>query len=136
MFDQRSGLLYVSIHQTFAVWFIPFYKAPVRLVSVLQLTQRTSWDSSETIMTNGITEGREPAELSGPGQERAKYFIVSQDDLYQMNDCVQFLLPGLGPLLWSLWQLFSTGMCVLGSLVLLPLFLYLNRKSGLKSKTT
>jgi hypothetical protein len=127
VFDQRSGLLYVSLRQTFAVWFIPLYKAPVRLVTVLQLTSRASWESSETITKSNVTEGREPAALSGPGLERAKYYIASQEDLYPVNDCLQFLLPGLGPMLWFAWQTYSAALCVFGSLVFLPLFLVLNK---------
>ena len=117
----------MSIRQTFSIWFIPLYRAPVRLTTVLQLTHRASWDSAETVARNPVTEGREPAALAGPGQERARYLIASQEDLYQANDCAQFLLPGLGPLLWSAWQLFSAGLCLLGSLVFLPLYLVLNR---------
>lgn len=141
VFDQRSGLLYVSLRQTFAVWFIPLYKAPVRLVTVLQLTSRASWESSETITRNSIIEGSTPtggrdskgsstpssAPLAGPGQERARYYIASQEDLYPVNDCLQFLLPGLGPLLWFCWQLYSSALCVFASLVFLPLFLVLNK---------
>lgn len=37
VFDQRLSLLYVNIAQTFSIWFFPFHKAPVRLVTVLHL---------------------------------------------------------------------------------------------------
>ncbi|KAG8416337.1 hypothetical protein J3458_006929 [Metarhizium acridum] len=117
VFDQRTNTLYVNIHQTFAVWFIPFYSARVRLLTVLTLEQRTSSSSSAAASR---------AALSGPGQERAKYYISAQEDLYQMNDCVQFLVPRVGPWLWLLWQLFSTSLCVLGALVLLPVYYLLN----------
>ena len=46
MFDQRSGQLFVSIRQTFAIWFIPLYKAPVKLTTVLNLEQHPA---SETL---------------------------------------------------------------------------------------
>ena len=131
MFDQRSGLLYVSLRQTFALWFIPLYKAPVRLVTVLQLTQ-----SGETASRNSLSEGgRDSSALSGLGQERAKYYIASQEDLYPVNDCLQFLLPGLGPLLWFVWQVYSAWLCLLGSLVLFPLYLVLNRPKEASRKT-
>jgi hypothetical protein len=139
VFDQRTGQLYVSIRQTFSIWFIPLYRAPVRLTTVLQLTQRTSWDSDDTVTRGPLTESREPAPLAGPGQERARYFITSQEDLYQVNDFVQFLLPGLGPLLWSFWQLLSTVMCVILSFVFLPVYFFFNRGGGRASdraKTT
>jgi hypothetical protein len=138
VFDQRSGTLYVSLRQTFSVWFVPFYRAPVKLVTVLQLTQRSAWDSSEPVASRAgsLVEGREPAALAGPGQERARYYIASQDDLYQANECFQFLLPGLGPLLWFVWQMWATGMCVAGSLLFLPMYLLLNRQGTVKAKTT
>ncbi|KFH45136.1 hypothetical protein ACRE_040620 [Hapsidospora chrysogenum ATCC 11550] len=139
VFDQRTGRLFVSIRQTFSIWFIPLYRAPVRLTTILQLSQRTSWDSDQTVTRGPLTEGREPAPLAGPGQERARYFITSQEDLYQVNDFVQFLLPGLGPMMWSFWQLLSTVMCVMLSFVFLPVYFFFNRGSGRagdKAKTT
>lgn len=78
-------------------------------------------------MRNNITEGREPAPLAGPGQERAKYFIESQEDLYQVNDFLNFVLPGVGPTFWYVWQIYASVLSVLGSLVFLPLYLVLNR---------
>lgn len=130
VFDPRTNQLYVSIRQTFAVWFIPLYKAPVHLVSVLSLTQRPSSSSSTRNSNTSYSEA-----LAGPGQERSRYYITNQNDLYQVNDFVNFLLPGLGPVLWFLWQLYSTGLCVLGSLVFLPLYMVLNKRSNVGSKT-
>ncbi|EXK41038.1 hypothetical protein FOXG_02422 [Fusarium oxysporum f. sp. lycopersici 4287] len=115
-FDQKSGLLYVSIRQTFALWFIPLYKAPVKLVSVLQLTQLSPESSSED-------EG--PMD-SKPRRQNPRYYIASQEDLYPVNDCIQFLCPGLGPFLWTIWQLYSTWLCVMGSLLFLPVYFLLN----------
>ncbi|KAF5613794.1 flavin-binding monooxygenase [Fusarium subglutinans] len=121
-FDQKSGLLYVSIRQTFALWFIPLYKAPVKLVSVLQLTQLSPESSSED----------EGSEDSKPRRQNPRYYIASQEDLYPVNDCIQFLCPGLGPFLWTIWQLYSTWLCVIGSLLFLPVYFLLN---GTPSKT-
>ncbi|KAF4472575.1 flavin-binding monooxygenase [Fusarium albosuccineum] len=127
VFDQRSGLLYVSLRQTFAVWFIPLYKAPVRLVSVLQLTQLTP-ESEEFFSRESLSDDDcdgKPENLRPP-QQKPKYYIASQEDLYPVNDCLQFLLPGLGPFIWTLWQLYSTWLCVVGSLLFLPLYYLLN----------
>jgi len=121
-FDQKSGLLYVSIRQTFALWFIPLYKAPVKLVSVLQLTQLSPESSSED-------EGSEDPK---PRRQNPRYYIASQEDLYPVNDCIQFLCPGLGPFLWTIWQLYSTWLCVMGSFLFLPVYFLLN---GTPSKT-
>ncbi|KAK5052555.1 hypothetical protein LTR84_002420 [Exophiala bonariae] len=38
-FDPEKLLLYVSIHQNFKLWVVPFYNAPVKLVTVLQLVK-------------------------------------------------------------------------------------------------
>ncbi|KAK4085937.1 flavin-binding monooxygenase-like protein [Purpureocillium lilacinum] len=128
VFDQRSGQLFVSIRQTFAIWFIPLYKAPVKLTTVLNLEQHPASETSPS--RNGNTASSNS--LSGPGQERLRYFIAHQEDLYQMNDLIQFVCPWLGPLLWFFWQLVSTGLCVAGAVVLLPLYLLLNK--GAKAK--
>ncbi|RGP68562.1 flavin-binding monooxygenase [Fusarium longipes] len=122
-FDQKSGLLYVSLRQTFAVWFIPLYKVPVRLVSVLQLTQLSPESSSD--------EDEDPKDAK-PRRQNPKYYIASQEDLYPVSDCIQFLCPGLGPFLWRIWQLYSTWLCIMGSFLFLPIYLFLN---GTSSKT-
>ncbi|QPH02577.1 hypothetical protein C2857_006789 [Epichloe festucae Fl1] len=119
--DQKTGQLFVKIRQTFAIFFIPLYRARVRLVTVLDLEQRAS---SSTTAAAAVTESREP---SAPGQQdRAKYYIAAQEDLYQMNDCVQFLVPRVGQHIWRLWQLFSTLLCVLGAVLLLPVYYLVN----------
>ncbi|KAI5461759.1 hypothetical protein BGZ63DRAFT_472735 [Mariannaea sp. PMI_226] len=128
-FDQSSNLLYVTIRQTFSVWFIPFYNARVRLVTVLQLVQQAP-SQREDMQTKGT--GGKPAKIFGPATDihdssEQRYYISSQEDLYPITDCLQFVLPGLGPLLWFWWQIFSTFLCSLGSLLCLPLFILLNR---------
>ncbi|KAK0636943.1 hypothetical protein B0T17DRAFT_520324 [Bombardia bombarda] len=58
VFDQRAGLLYLTILQTFSIWFIPFHKAPVRLVTVLHLTAPSSQQqASEHNNAKPITNG-------------------------------------------------------------------------------
>jgi len=112
VFDQKTGLLYVTINQTFALWFVPFYKAPVRLVSVLRLTHHQPQPSY--------------AQAAAVDHDKGKYYIASQEDLYQVNDFVNFLMPGVGPALWWLWQVFSALLCIVGSLVFLPLYFIMN----------
>ncbi|KAG9259124.1 uncharacterized protein F5Z01DRAFT_642381 [Emericellopsis atlantica] len=114
VFDQKTGLLYVTINQTFALWFVPFYKAPVRLVSVLRLTQRQQPPPPSN------------AHAAAIDHDKGKYYIASQEDLYQVNDFINFLMPGFGPALWWLWQVFSALLCVVGSLVFLPLYFVMN----------
>ncbi|KAL7902950.1 hypothetical protein HDV63DRAFT_362704 [Trichoderma sp. SZMC 28014] len=132
VYDQRNSTLFVSIRQTFSIWFIPFHKSSVKLVSVLQLAQRSSSEPGQLPAKNG-TDGRSSSALSGPGQERLRYYITSQEDLYQTNDFVAFVLPYFGPLLVFLWQLYSTGLSVIGSLLFLPVYYFLNG-SGVKAR--
>ncbi|KAL2213008.1 hypothetical protein CC79DRAFT_1351963 [Sarocladium strictum] len=121
VFDEKSGLLYVSLRQTFALWFIPLYKAPVRLVSVLQLTQCNIEEMSWQV---GENDSPPPVKK----RPRPKYFIASQEDLYPVTDCLQLLLPGLGPTLLFFWHLYSAWLCIMGSMVLLPLYLVFKKR--------
>ncbi|KAH7170079.1 hypothetical protein EDB81DRAFT_908524 [Dactylonectria macrodidyma] len=132
-FDQQSGLLSVSLRQTFSMWCIPVYKAPVRLISVLQLTQITSSPTLESQERFGSTNRSSIAPSNG--FNRPKYYIASQEDLYPVTDCMQFLLPGLGPFLWLVWQLYSAWLFMMGSLLFLPLYLLLNLRPWGKSKS-
>ncbi|KAK4032451.1 hypothetical protein C8A01DRAFT_41108 [Parachaetomium inaequale] len=45
--DERANLIYLTIFQIFSIWFIPFYRAPVRLVTVLHLAPYTASDKGE-----------------------------------------------------------------------------------------
>ncbi|KAK5042358.1 hypothetical protein LTR84_012815 [Exophiala bonariae] len=47
-FDEEKLLLYVSIHQNFKIWLVPFYNAPVNLVTVLQLVKGSTLLGSES----------------------------------------------------------------------------------------
>jgi hypothetical protein len=131
---ERTSTVYVSINQTFALWFVPFYKARVHLTTVLKLSRLTNLGSNENVGRNNIIEAREPAALTGPGQERAKYFIASQEDLYQVNELVNFLMPGVAPLLWFAWQVYATLLCVVGSRLAALLDLIPNRGRANRTK--
>ncbi|KAF2267400.1 hypothetical protein CC78DRAFT_490255 [Lojkania enalia] len=91
-FDKTNLLLYVTVSQIFRIWVIPFYYAPVKLVTVLELEHNKS---------NG------------------KYYIDSQNDLYQVDEFVKFVAPG-GWVLVRLWQFWATIFCFLGAVTLLP----------------
>jgi len=91
-FDQRHQTLYVSMSQIFSFFFLPFYKPDVSLVTVLQLFHEPD--------TN-------------------KFYIQKQEDLYQLNEFVKFVLPG-GATFFYLWQWFATLLCAVGAIVLSP----------------
>ncbi|EED19060.1 conserved hypothetical protein [Talaromyces stipitatus ATCC 10500] len=119
-FDQDNLKLYVTISQIFSIFIIPFYLAPVTLTTVLTLTtdpneyrgyldfERSGHDdqSSEETRVNG---------------ETTKYWISSQEDLYQTTEFVKFFLPfGIGVFLVFVWHVFATAGCVVGSFILSP----------------
>lgn len=91
-YDKSSLLLYAHISQNFRIWIIPFYRAHVNLVTVLQLTQ---------------------------DKKTSKYLITSQNDLYQVNEFVKFFWFG-GWLFVSIWQAFATIFCLIGAVLLWP----------------
>lgn len=185
VFDQRASLLYVTIHQTFSIWFLPFHRSPVRLVTVLHLTQDQSTNSHSIKNGNGNTHllshestttgslplgeaDTEPsfAEVASPETNTAtaaekaskahtqalttnhtrpdndsgasfssssstaapstsiptrRYRIKKQEDLYQVNEFLKFILMGPGSMLYGWFQLFSSAVCVAGVLILGPL---------------
>lgn len=92
-FDIKNLLLYVSIHQVFRVIWIPFYKADVRLTTVLTLKQDT---------------------------QTQLYYIQKQNDLYQTNQFLKFVAPfGGGVFMW-VWQAISAVVCFIMSLIFMP----------------
>ncbi|KAF2711782.1 hypothetical protein K504DRAFT_403144 [Pleomassaria siparia CBS 279.74] len=92
-FDEANLLLYVTLSQVFRIWIVPFYRAPVKLVTVLSLSHNES---------------------------DQKYYIDNQNDLYQVDQFVKFLAPGGWMLVW-LWQFWATALCVLGVAALWPI---------------
>ncbi|KIW16260.1 hypothetical protein PV08_06311 [Exophiala spinifera] len=160
-FDKEKLLLYVSMHQDFRLWVVPFYIAPVKLVTVLQLTtDPTSQAPDESAPQveksplkrakkgKGGGQGRRKSMISFEGKSKRdapdrssdqyvgddsddddiKYFIQSQDDLYQTSEWIKFILPwGVGVLLMVLWQFWATFLCVVGTKVV-DTILWLPRK--------
>jgi hypothetical protein len=92
-YNQSSHILFVEIRQIFSIFFVPFYKSDVNLTTKLVLSHNSS---------------------------KGKFYIKSQEDLYQSNEVVKFFWPGGATIVW-LWQLFATLMCILGALVFAPI---------------
>jgi hypothetical protein len=92
-YNQASHILFVEIRQLFSIFFVPFYKSDVHLTTKLVLSQNSN---------NG------------------KFYIESQEDLYQSNEVVKFFWPGGATIIW-LFQMFATLMCILGALVFAPI---------------
>ncbi|KAJ4303293.1 hypothetical protein N0V90_002186 [Kalmusia sp. IMI 367209] len=92
-YDESNLLLYVNITQVFGIWVIPFHRARVNLTTVLKLRRNR-----------------------GDG----KYYIQSQNDLYQTDEFVKFLIPPSWIIVW-LWQFWATAFCLLGAAALWPI---------------
>lgn len=92
-FDTSNMVMYVGITQVFKIWAIPFHHSEVSLVTVLHLEQ---------------------------GRDR-RYYISSQNDLYQTDQWPRFL-PFVRLFAWMipLVQLFATLVCVVSSYAFAP----------------
>ena len=161
--------LYVSIHQNFKLWAVPFYNAPVELVTVLQLTtdpfppEHDISELSAKAFSSDQTKGKEKEprkvekkkikfsetedkstvlkgqsddadsskEAGSDGGEKDKYYIQSQNDLYQTSEFVKFVVPwGLGVFFVVIGQFWATIMCVLGTKIYDVLVWFPNKLMG------
>ncbi|KAK3943890.1 hypothetical protein QBC46DRAFT_376536 [Diplogelasinospora grovesii] len=199
VWDEQNSLLYVKMFQIFQIWFFPFHKAPVNLVTVLKLVPQSS-SSEDTddhhhaasepdehglvnsdcgpapiaqnggapsfaavVATGSIPEAkqqehhrrrksstgsasssstaagdnhpththtnankqssqvhqRHDQEQSQQGKKK-KYVIQKQEDLYQINEFVQFLFSWPAGYIYDLWQLYATFLCVIGVMIFSP----------------
>ncbi|KAF2747179.1 hypothetical protein M011DRAFT_65742 [Sporormia fimetaria CBS 119925] len=91
-FDKPNLLLYVNLSQVFRIWIFPWYGAPVKFVTVIGLEHH-----------------------------HGKYYIKSQDDLYQTDQWIRFIpfTPGLSLLVWIL-QYIATYLCWVFALMSWP----------------
>lgn len=93
--DEQNLIVYINMSQVFRIWLLPFYAAPVNLTSVVRLTQH---------------------------KPSKKYYIISQNDLYQVNEWIKFVWFGGAPIAW-LWQILATFLSLLGAVLLFPISL-------------
>jgi len=90
------------MRQLFRFWALPFLRANVELTTVLQLVA-------------------EPYPTPHHPDKRNRYYIQSQNDLYQVNEWIKFISQfGVLSLFVLTWQLVATGFCVLGAAVMWP----------------
>ncbi|KAK3708550.1 hypothetical protein LTR37_011445 [Vermiconidia calcicola] len=107
-YDETKATLYVNISQLFKLWFVPFYRAPVNLTTVLELVKGQDLN--------------DPKPISRSVNRPARYYIASQNDLYQVDQFVRFFTPlGTGVFLVGLWHWVATLVCVWGAWLLGPL---------------
>ena len=85
------------MHQIFRIWLIPFFSAPVSLVTVLHLVKQKH-------------------------HSPPRYVIRAQNDLYQVNEFVKFVSQfGILSVMVFGLQMIATGLCVLGGMVFWPI---------------
>lgn len=82
----------MNLTQVFGIWVVPFHRARVNLTSVLTLRHNS---------------------------DDGKYYIYQQNDLYQTDEFVKFVIPPSWILVWF-WQFWSTFFCLLGAVALWP----------------
>ncbi|EMC98204.1 hypothetical protein BAUCODRAFT_32199 [Baudoinia panamericana UAMH 10762] len=108
-YDEANMVLFVSISQVFAIWFIPFHRSPVNLTTRLQLTHKPS--------------------VSKPSVP-TKYYIEEQNDLYQVEEFVKFFAPwGVGTFFVHLWHFWATFFCVALALIFSPVTQFEQRRA-------
>ncbi|KAG9692876.1 hypothetical protein KCU95_g6792, partial [Aureobasidium melanogenum] len=96
-YDEKNLVLYVGLTQVFAIWAIPTHRAEVSLVTVLHLSPQ-----------------KDPQ-----NEEKIKYYISSQNDLYQTDQFIKFVLPWIS-IIVPIWQILATFFCVIGSYLFTP----------------
>jgi hypothetical protein len=106
-YDEHNLTLYVNISQTFAIWFVPFHRSPVNLTTVLQLVRGENLNLQSPFR---------------PPSSTPKYYITSQNDLYQVDQFVRFFAPwGVGTTVIAFWHWVATLFCIVGARVFGPL---------------
>jgi hypothetical protein len=107
-------LLYVSLHQIFSIQFLSFHKSHASLTTVLHLIKLETFPSSTS---------QHEVKASQRTDSRTKYFITSQNDLYQTSEFVKFVFPwfGLGTFGVMLWQFIGTLFCIMGTVLGWPI---------------
>ncbi|KAI0457626.1 hypothetical protein F5B21DRAFT_463938 [Xylaria acuta] len=120
-FDKRTNSLYATIRQTFTIWLVPFslWQANVKLVCLLELAHLPVDKNKKLLMLeNGFTQKNRDNNTAGVSEKR--YFIRGQQDHYQTNDMLNFVVPFGASAFIYIWQLLATFFCAVGTAFLWP----------------
>ncbi|TKX20401.1 hypothetical protein C1H76_7211 [Elsinoe australis] len=122
-FDRSNNVLYVGITQVFAIWLVPFHRSEVSLVTVLHLEHRNDRLGLAVGAGTGAESGESSVvnldlDASGAGAG-GKWYITSQNDLYQTDQFMRFLVPQLAWMV-EVWQVIATWVCVVCSYLFEP----------------
>lgn len=91
--EQKSNTIYCELRQEFSKIFVPFYRNSAHLTTKLILHYE---------------------------EHEGKYYIKTQEDLYQPDQLIRYFFPG-GSALILLFQYFAAYFCVIGALILAPI---------------
>jgi hypothetical protein len=99
-FDEPNKMLYVSCRQRFTIWFVPFYAVAVSLVAVMTL------EEDAPPLYSSVVNGATP-----PPPGRSRYRIARQEDHYQLNEFLKYLVPyaPVAAVLWGVQVLVALG---------------------------
>jgi hypothetical protein len=80
-------------------------------------------DNSGGTQREASSNQQQQQQLSSSSATRptTRFMISHQEDLYQVNEWIKFLVPFFGTFSISTWQLFSSFCCVIGSILTLPI---------------
>ncbi|KAL3434526.1 hypothetical protein BDV09DRAFT_169640 [Aspergillus tetrazonus] len=101
-YDKDKLKLYLSMHQVFSIWIVPFHTAPVTLVTVLDLA----------------TDPGDGRQESAGGKKQ--YYIRKQEDFYQTSEFIKFVVPYGGHMLVLMWHAFASLFSIMGVFLLWP----------------
>lgn len=135
-------LLYLSIHRSSKMTIMPFCKEGASSVSVFKLTRDPTpvpqYKSEQTVQQSGEDDSGESSSSSKTSKAVAtkakdhngqsgqtavkKYYIQSQNDLYQSSEWMRLVLPyGIGAIFSMTWQFLVTILCVVGAVLGRPI---------------
>lgn len=136
-YDEKNLTLYINIHQVFRIWVIPFFNAPVSLVTVLKLVRYPTLPPQPSYSTPINPNEQNGSLHKTSSSEKSLYYIQSQNDLYQVNEFFKFFSQfGILSGLLLIWQFVATVLCILGATIFWPVsWLEQNVIGGNKEKT-
>ncbi|RYP54660.1 hypothetical protein DL768_000596 [Monosporascus sp. mg162] len=115
VFDRRASLLYLTMRQTFTLWFVPFdlwQAKDVKLVTVLELALLPVGEDGRPLSLSRAAAADDGHRQQD--QDRSRFFIRGQEDHYHVEEWLKFIAPWGGNLLWIAGQLFATLVCAVG----------------------
>ncbi len=82
--DEQANIMYLRIFQVFSIWFIPFYRAPVRLTTMLHLAPAS--DSENKAVTNTAATTQPPPPYNATPETTTEKHDAAQDKLQAVQE--------------------------------------------------